>query len=296
MNTSINLELYRIFYMAAKLGNLSKAAKELYTSQPAISQAIKQLEQKLGGELFYRNARGVSLTIEGEVLYRYIEQGYSLIQAGENKFSELKQMTSGQLRLAVCSAVCKHDLLPFITQYSLSYPNVALQIKDEPSNQIVQMLDMGKMDIGVITQHNFDATKFHLIKTMEIHDCFVVGEKHKDLCNTPMSLHALSQSHPFIMLHKGGNTRAYIEEYFSSHGISLNPQIELGNLDLIIQFTINGMGISCVTEEYVQQELRNNTLFKLDIKEKIPTRSLAVVVKKDMPLSTATRKFIDLIL
>ncbi len=292
---SINLELYRIFYTTAKLGSISKAAKELYTSQPAISQAIKQLEQKLGGELFFRNARGVSLTIEGEVLYRYIEQGYNLIQAGEQKFSELKRMIAGQLRLAVCSAVCKHDLLQYISQYNLNYPDVYLSIKDASSYEIGQLLDMGKIDIGIINPQNLDSDKFHTIKTLEMHDCFVVGEKYKDLCGTPISIHMLSQNYPLIMLQKGGNTRTYIDGYFLSHGINLVPQIELSNLDLIIEFTIKGLGVACVMEEHVQKELKSNSLFKLSIQEKFPLRSLEVVVKKNMPLSTAASKFIDLI-
>lgn len=291
----INLELYRIFYTTAKLGSISKAAKELYTSQPAISQAIKQLEQKLNGELFFRNARGVSLTIEGEVLYRYIEQGYNLIQAGEHKFSELKQMAAGQLRLAVCSAVCKHNLLQYISQYNLNYPAVYLYIKDESSYEIIQLLEMGKIDIGIINPHNLDHDKFHTLRTLEMHDCFVVGEKFKSLCDTPISIHMLSQNYPFIMLQKGGNTRAYIDEYFLAHGINLAPQIELSNLDLIIEFTIKGLGVACVMEEYVQKELKNNSLFKLNVQEKLPLRNLEVVVKKDMPLSTAASKFIDLI-
>lgn len=290
----INLELYRIFYTTAKLGSISKAAKELYTSQPALSQAIKQLEQKLGGELFYRNARGVSLTLEGEVLYRYIEQGYSLIQAGEHKFSELKQMTSGQLRLAVCSAVCKYDLLQYVSQYNLNYPDVYIYIKDEPSYEIARLLDMGKIDIGIINPHNLDSGKFDTIKTLEMHDCFVVGEKYKALYDDSISIHMLSQNYPFIMLQKGGSTRAYIDEYFLSHGINLAPQIELSNLDLIIEFTIKGLGVACVIEEHVQKELKNNSLFKLNIQEKLPPRSLRVIVKKDMPLSTAASKFIDL--
>lgn len=291
----INLELYRVFYMTAKLGSISKAAKELYTSQPAISQAIKQLEQKLGGDLFCRNARGVSLTVEGEVLFQYIEQGYNLIQTGELKFSELKQMTSGQLRFAVCSAVCKYDMLQYIGQYNLNYPNVYLQIKDESSHQIAHLLEMGKIDIGIINQHNVDCHKFHIIRTLEIHDCFVVGDKYKDLCKNPISLHELSENYPFIMLHKGGNTRAYLDEYFLSQGIHLSPQIELSNLDLILEFTIHGLGISCVIEEHVKKELNEQKLFKLTIEEEIPPRNLAIVVKKDIPLSTAALKFIELI-
>jgi DNA-binding transcriptional LysR family regulator len=290
----INLELYRIFYMTATLGSISKAAKELFTSQPAISQAIKQLEEKIGGQLFYRNSKGVSLTIEGEVLFRYIEQGYSLIQAGERKFSELKQMSAGQLRMAVCSAVCKYDLLKYVNQYNLNYPDIHIYIKDESSHEIARLLDMGEIDIGILNLHNTDKGSFNLIKTLEMRDCFVVGEKYKTLCKEPISIQTLAQNYPIIMLQKGGNTRAYIDEYFRSHGVDIAPQIELSNLDLMVEFSIKGLGVACVIEDYVQKELQSKLLYQLKMVENIPPRNLGIVTKKEMPLSTAAKRFIEL--
>lgn len=291
----INLELYRIFYTTAKLGSISKAAKELYTSQPAVSQAIKQLEQKLGGELFYRNSRGVSLTLEGELLFRYIEPGYHLIQSGEQKFFDLKQMKDGLLRLAVCSSVCKYEILHCIDEYNLSYPNIQLHIKDESSHEIARLLDAGQIDIGIMNLHNIKHDNFDIVHTLQMNDCFVAGNKFKNLADNPLSIHKLSTDYPLIMLQKSGSTRDYIDQYFLSHGISLSPQIELSNMDLMIEFALAGLGIACVTEEYVQQQLNSKTLFKLNIIEALPPRTLGVALKKDMPLSSATKKFLELL-
>jgi DNA-binding transcriptional LysR family regulator len=291
----INLELYRIFYITATLGSFSKAAKELYTSQPAISQSIKQLESQLGGDLFYRNPRGVSLTCEGKVLYRYIEKGYNLIQEGEHKYAELRQMSFGQLRLAVCGAVCKHDLLDYITAYNHNYPGIFLSIIDESSDNITKLLDQGKIDIGIINPHNVHTDNLITIKTLRVQDCFVVGSKYNYLSKNVISLHTLAQNSPLIMLQKGGSTRIYMDEYFQSLGIHLKPQIELSHLDLIVEFAVRGLGVACVMENHVQTELKNNTLFKLDIQEKIPYRTLDIVIKKDMPISTAASHFISLI-
>jgi DNA-binding transcriptional LysR family regulator len=79
----VSLELYRAFYVTATTGSISKAAKELFTSQPAVSQSIKVLEYKLGGQLFIRTPKGVKLTVEGNVLFKYIEQGYSFFKTAE---------------------------------------------------------------------------------------------------------------------------------------------------------------------------------------------------------------------
>ena len=290
----INLELYRIFYITAKVGSISKAAKELFTSQPAISQSIKLLEKKLGGELFYRNARGVSLTAEGEVLFQYIEQGYRLIMAGEQKFSELKQMQSGHLRLAVCSAVCKYDLLHSITQYNERYPSIHLQIRDESSREIMRMLDLGEIDIGIINLHKAETSRFEIIKTLEMQECFVVGEKLIKRIKSPLSLHHLSENYPIITLQKGGNTRDSLDEFFLSHGIRLVPQFELENLDLMVEFAKRGLGAAYVIQDYVKEELERGILFKVPVIEPIPKRNLGILVKKGMPVSTAALKFLEL--
>lgn len=292
---SINLELYKIFYTIAKCGSISKAAKELGTSQPAISQSIKQLEEKLGGRLFYRNPKGVSLTVEGEVMFQYIGQGYGLMQTAERKFSELKQMHAGQLRISVCSAVCKYDLLHYISQYNQDYPNIKLYIKDESSHEIARLLNAGEIDIGILNLHNKDESDFNIIKTMQMKDCFVAGEKYKHLCGERISIQELTDKYPIILLQQGGSTREYIEEYFRSHGITIDPQIELSNMDLMVEFAIKGLGIACTMKDYVQKEIRSKQLYELKITEKITPRCLGVTTKRGMPLSTAAQKFIDIL-
>ena len=79
-----NLSLYRIFYAAALAGNISKAADELFISQPAISQSIKKLEQSLDTALFVRNSRGVQLTEEGELLFAHVKSAFQTLEAGEH--------------------------------------------------------------------------------------------------------------------------------------------------------------------------------------------------------------------
>lgn len=290
----INLELYRIFYITAKSGSISKAAAELFTSQPAISQSIKQLEEKLGGQLFYRNARGVTLTAEGEVLFQYIEQGYGIMMTAERKFSELKQMNAGHLRISVSSAVCKYELLGAISEYHQSYPNIKIDIKDESSHEIARLLNMGEIDIGILNLRNMDENNMDVIKNIQVQDCFVVGKAYENLCRKPISIQKIAKEYSLIMLQKGGSTRTYIEEYFHSNGIELMPRIELSNLDLMVEFAINGLGIACVAKDYVQRELRSKELFELPLKEKIPPRQLLAATKKGMPISTATQAFIEI--
>jgi len=249
----INLELYRIFYITAKLGSISKAAKELFTSQPAVSQSIKLLEGKLGGKLFYRTPKGVSLTLEGEVLFKYIEI------------------------------------------YNLNYPNIKIYVKDKSSYEIAKALDSGEIDIGILNMHIETNNSLNVIKTFKIQDCFVVGEKYKEICKKQIPLKNLVHRYPIILLEKGGNTRDYIDNYFSSHGLEIVPQIELSNVELMIEFAKRGLGVSCVIKDYIQKELEQEQLYEISIKEKIPERTMGVATKKDIPMSTAAQRFIELI-
>ena len=77
-----HLSQYRIFYAVAKTGNISKAAKELFISQPAISKAISKLEESLGLPLFTRNSRGVQLTVEGQVLFSLVSNAFDTLNRG----------------------------------------------------------------------------------------------------------------------------------------------------------------------------------------------------------------------
>lgn len=291
----INLELYRIFYTTAKLGSISKAAKELFTSQPAVSQSIKSLEEKLGGQLFHRTPRGVNLTLEGEVLFKYIEQGYGLMQTAERRFSELKNLNSGQVRIAVCSAVCKYYLMKYLEKYKALFPNIKIYVKDQSSYAIIQSLESGEIDIGILNMHIEDNNSLNIIKKFKIQDCFVAGEKYKHICEEKISLKDLVKGYPIILLEKGGNTRDYIDNYFDVNGLKVMPEIELSNMELMIEFAKRGLGISCVIEDYIQKELEEKQLYKVSVKEKIPERVLGIATKKDFPMSTAAQKFIQII-
>lgn len=123
MESMINHELYKVFYLAAKTGSLTQAAKALYITQPSVSHAIKQLEDSFGITLFYRNSKGVALTQEGAILYSYIEQSNILISLAEKKMAELKNLEAGELKIGEvirCSSTICFRILRNTTSSILS--------------------------------------------------------------------------------------------------------------------------------------------------------------------------------
>lgn len=289
----INFELYKIFYKTAKLGSMSKAAKELFTSQPAISQSIKLLEEKLGGQLFHRTSQGVSLTSEGKEIYKYIEQSYGLIQTAERRFLDLKNLSSGQLRIAVSTTACNIFLLKYLEEFSIAYPQIKIFVNDQSTQKTIEELELGEVDIGIMNlKENNEAIS--IIKEIEIQDCFVANKKYKEICDKEISLNEMI-TYPVILMQKGLNTREFIDDYFLSYGLSILPQIELSAMEMLIEFAKRGLGLSCVIKDYVQKELKEYQLFEVTLKEKIPKRRLSIAINKRIPASTAAQAFIDLI-
>lgn len=286
-----NMELYQVFYITAKAGSLSKAADELFVTQPAVTHSIKQLEAKLGGQLFFRTSRGVTLTTEGRELFTYIEQAYHFILNGERKITEMHQLTHGEVKIGAGDTLCKHFLLPHLKQFHESFPKVKIQVTNRTTTETITLLKEGKIDLGIV---NLPISDPHISiqESIVIHDCFLTGAAYKQLAETPISLQKLLE-YPIILLEKGSSTRAYLDHFAEGHGLSMKPEIELGSVDLLIEFARNGFGIACGIKEFVKQELLDETLFEIQLTSPIPARKVGIIKLKSTPLSAAATHVYD---
>lgn len=291
-----NLEWYRVFYITAKNGSLSKAADELYITQPAVSYAIKQLESSLGGKVFYRNAKGVTLTAEGEVLFKFIEQAYGFLTKAEQQIAEMHQLQRGEIRIGAGDTLSKHYLLPYLEVFHQTYPEIKIQVTNRTSSETVQLLKEGKIDLGIVNLpiEPIQESQIQIRETLVLQDCFVAGEKYKPLVTQALTLQELSQL-PLILLEKGSSIRRYIDQYTQVFGITLQPEIELGSLELIAQFARIGLGVSCVVKNFITEELKQSTLYEVQLQEPIPTRKVGIVTLKTMPLSVASHHFLQML-
>ena len=117
----VNLELYKIFYYVVKAGSISKASRRfIYLSPPSAN--YKKLESRLGGQLFTRIHKGIVLTPEGEVLFKYIEQGYNMIMLAESKFMEAINLDLGNIRIGASDITLRYFLLPYLEEFHEQYP------------------------------------------------------------------------------------------------------------------------------------------------------------------------------
>ena len=292
---NIDFELYRIFYVVAKNGNITRASEELLISQPAISKSIKNLEEQLGGQLFVRSKRGVVLTEEGKAFYNYIKQVIEYISSAENKFSELINLETGCIKIGVSATLTKEFLLPYLKNFHSLYPHVDIQIDTNLSPVLIHKLKNGLIDIVILNLNNeVYGNDVEIIKCKEVHDCFVVSNKYGCLLNKKVTLKEISE-YPLILQMKGSNTRTFFDEFTKNNDIVLTPNIELASYSLVVEFAKIGLGVGYVTKEYISNELEKGELSVIDLEEEIPSRYLGIAISKNHLPNFSTKKLMEMI-
>lgn len=292
---AVNLELYRIFCSVARAGSMTQASRELYISQPAVTQAIKQLEKELGGSLFIRSSRGIALTREGELLFKHVEPALEQLRGGEKRFSEMLNLERGYINIGASDSICKFYLLNYLEIFHERYPNLEIHVTNRITRETIQLLKNGDVDIGFVNLPVEDDPQLAVIPCKAINDCFVAGPKYFDEIPKIRSLETLAK-YPLLLLEKASNTRQRLDEYFMEKNISLKPSVELGSLDLLIEFSRIGLGFACVTEQFVSEELANGVLRKVELDEQLPQRAIGLVLMKNAPISLAAERFMRIVL
>jgi DNA-binding transcriptional LysR family regulator len=288
-----NYELYKVFYWAAKTGSLTQAAKALYLTQPSVSHAIKQLEDRFGFTLFYRNSKGVALTQEGTILYSYIEQSQILISLAEEKMAALKNLDSGELRIGGSDSLFKHYLLPYLEDFHQKHPGIRLHLNHGTTPEIIAFLKEGRIDMGVVRMP-IDDSQLEVRESIQLQDCFVGGPRYAELKDMVLSLDILLQ-YPIVLFSRNSRARLAITELFQSYGYKLKPEIEVGSVDLLIEFARKGLGISYVTREFVSKELEEGSLFEIQLDVRLPPTHVGMMIMRNMPLSITASRFIELV-
>lgn len=288
-----NLSSYWIFYTVANAGNISKAAKELYISQPAISKSIQKLEESLGCKLFSRSSRGVLLTDEGQLLYNHVKEAFETLTTGEDKLKRSIALGVGHITIGVSSTLCKYILLPYLKEFIRRNPHVTISIKCQSTNETLRLLEDNKIDIGLIGKHNIlKNITFH--KVQDIEDTFVASPDYLgNLQKRGISQDEILQNCTLILLDKNNITRQYIDEYFQSNHLMVADSIDVSNMDLLIDFAKIGVGVACVIRNFVTEEIAQNSLREIPLNIPIPRREVGFAFKENTKPSTSLQAFID---
>ena len=269
-----NLSQYKIFYEVAKAGNISKAAKELYISQPAISKAIGKLEDSLGLSLFTRSSRGVQLTSEGEILFEHAREAFEALERGEQELRRIQEFDIGHLRIGVSNTLCKYILLPYLKTFIDQYPHMKVTIESQSTVQTLNRLEQQKIDLGLVAEPSL-RKDLSFIPVMDIQDIFVSTRAYlENLYLREGSDTNIFETGNIMLLDENNMTRHHVDEYMAENAIFPHQILEVTTMDLLIEFAKIGLGVACVIRELVQKELDTGVLVEIPLQNSISRRTI----------------------
>ncbi len=292
---NISLDLYRLFYVVAKEGSISRAADILFISQPAITLQIKKLENELGVSLFTRTKHGVVLTEEGSILFDYIKIAMDNIINGENALSNLKNLDSGIIRIGASTTVSKYVVVPYLSKFHEMYPKIEIQIVNSLTSNLLKELRNGNLDILFLNLPMDENKDLKIIPITDVHDIFVGNKKYYDLTKGRISLKELN-NYPLLFQKLPSNTRAYLNKYLKSNNVDLKPQLEVVSYNLIMDLVSAGFGIGYATKEFIESELETNRLFEINVEPSVPKRFIGIVTIDKKTPNYSVKKLIEMII
>ena len=288
-----NLSFYYIFNTVAETLNISRAAKLLYISQPAVSKAIQTLEENLETTLFIRNSRGVRLTDEGTLLYEHTKSAFETLDRGEESLKRIKDLGIGHLRIGASTTLCKYILLPYLDGFVRENPHIKITIDNQSSTHTLKLLESNDLDIGAATPTNMEAYEFSSL--VEIEDVFVATRTYLDNLKLRENSTDFFSNANIMLLDEENISRKYINAYFEQNSIVPKHILEISSMDLLIEFAKTSLGIAGVIKAFVQEELKSGALIQLPLKTPVQKREVGFSYYKNAYLSESMLKFMKFV-
>ena len=292
---NINFELYRIFYVVATVGNITKASQELNISQPAVTKQIKSLEAQLGGDLFIRTKRGVILTENGRAIYNYIKQAMNCFNNAELQFSNLKKLETGVIKIGISTALARLFLMKYLDKFHKEYPNISIQLFTDPSKVMRKMFKDGSLDILIAKEETCEDEDLEVQRVGTLHQCFIASEYFSELKNRTIPLKDLDE-YPILLQKTPSTTRESFDNFCKEHNIEITTKLEIASATLLEDFVKIGLGVGLATREFAEKDIKEGSIFEVKTNPTIPTIPFALITLKNSFHSFGTNKLIDMIL
>ena len=276
----------------AKLQSFSRAAEKLFRTQPAISAQIRLLEQECGEKLFDRGGKKVLMTPAGEILYRYAVKMLAMHQEALQAIAEINQTPRGKLVMGVNEATCLYVLPKTFARFKGLYPLVQISIYRNFSHKILQKVQEGAVDLGIVTLP-LTANNLEVIPVFRDEVQVVMPKAHPLAKNKSIKVEEITH-HPLI-LPKTGHTRVVIDRLLRPYRDRIQISMELASVETIKKFVGAGLGISLISRTYAQPEVAADLLRLIPLEGQKIYRELGLVYRRDRYLSLPAKVFIEVV-
>lgn len=294
----MNLKQLEAFVQIADSGSFSKAAKELFLTQPTISAHISALEKELNTRLFVRNTKEVRLSDSGTVLYDYAKQMIILQKKIEDAFLVREEKAHQCLTIAASTIPAQYLLPGILANFNEKYPNQQFKILESDSAKVVEQVVNHTVDIGftgtVIDKRLCKYIPFYqdelVIITPNVEKYRAMQSENKDA--------TWVADESFIMREEGSGTRKEAEKQLKKIGVNptrLNIILSMESPEAIKRAVSNGMGVSVISRLAAEEEIAKGSLLAFPISADDMRRDINVIYNRNLQLSRASERFIKVV-
>ncbi len=289
----LSLEQLNSFRTLADTGSFTKAAEILFRTQPAISQIIRSLEDRLGEKLFIREGRVASLTPAGQILLNHVKEAFDILEQGIIKIDSLKDLVEGQLTISASDTTAYYILPEVLLEFRKKYPGIDVRILCKPSPISAEQVAAREADLGIVTLPLFNPrlTSESLVIREDVAIC---SPFHPLSQKSRISLKDLSE-YPLLLLDRGSNTRTHVDRLFNKENINPKIVMELGSIEVIKKLVQLDFGISIVPLIALYTEIKENRLKAIRIFNKSECRELGIIYPVKGIYSPAAKEFIRIL-
>jgi DNA-binding transcriptional LysR family regulator len=295
--SKISLDLLKPFHFTAKEGSMTKAARALFVTQPAVSHAVSLLEETLGCRLFERSGKRLSLTPEGEALYEATESVFHALDIGDRRLAEVSEAATGTVALCAPYLVLGRYLVPRLAAFHAAHPGV--QFRFEIENRMKPMLETvaaGTVDVLFLAAPESARFPEDLdVRPLCGYRYALIGSRrtHPELAGQRIGM-AQAAAMGIIILRRGNNTRSEFERVWSAAGLRLSPAYETPTMAVTEDLVSAGFGIGA--DLVIDGERFGEThpgLFEIGTDFPLPRGHVCAVVRRGAELSPAARALLD---
>lgn len=286
---SINFEYYKIFYYVAKYKNITRAAAALGSNQPNVTRIMKLLEAELNCKLFVREARGITLTEEGERLYTHVEIAVMQLQNAQEELSAQTSDEIGTVDIGATETALHLFLLNALHSFKEDHPRVRIKIHNHTTPEILQQLAYGRLDFAVLTTPFTLQKSFVSSDLITFYEILAAGRQYQQLRQRTWTIRELRQ-YPWVGLGNGTATYEYYKKYLLQHHADIELDMEAASSDLLIPLIKNNFGIGFIPEMMARPLLKEQVLVQIPLNCKLPERRLCLVYDKGRGRSVVSRE------
>ena len=280
------------FVQVAKLGSFSRAGQKVFRSQSAVSAQIRQLEQTYGAKLLDRTAKSVKLTPEGEVLMEYAERLLRMRDESIQAVADRGSIVQGPVVFGANEATCLYLLPDIFADFQKRHPSVQISIYRNFSHKILQRLEDGSIDVGIVTlpvkSPNLRVHPIFRDRLMcMVHPRNPLANRHR------VSLSELAEQ-PLIFP-KTGYTRQVLDKLFRPYRSRMHVAMELPSVGMIKRFVAANAGVSFISESFARDYVKAGEVKLISIEGVDLWRELGLTYRRDRSLPRAAQALIALI-